>query len=116
MLNQQRMEGQDNSRRKNRRRLLLFCSVGTGAFIAAWLLSAALYMRYQGASLIKYCNDSLIGKSSNQMVVAAREAGFEALEVREMILLTMPGKRHGRTCYLLIDNDAVADVDSAFSW
>ena len=110
------MEGQHYSRRENPRRFILFCSVGVGAVAVALLISVALYMKYQGASLIKYCNKSLIGESSNQVVVAAREAGFDSIERREMILLTMPGRRHGRTCYLSMSNGVVAEVNSAFSW
>lgn len=110
------MEEQHSPRKKNRRRLVLWCSVGVGAVTVAGLASAPLYMKYQGTSLTKYCNDSLIGESSNQVVVAAREAGFETIERRELIKLTMPGRRNGRTCYLSMGNGVVSDVNSAFSW
>ena len=102
--------------RKNSRRPFLILIAGITAVTATWLLSAKLYMKYQGASLIEYCNDSLMGESSNQVVVTAREAGFETIEGRELILLTMPGKRHGRTCYLSVGDGVVSDVKSAFRW
>ncbi len=116
MFDKKRMEGQRYSRRKKLRRFVLFCSAGVGAVTVGWLLSAALYVKYQGASLNRFCNESLIGESSKQVVVVAREGGFETLEKQDLILLTMPGRRHGRTCYLSIGNGIVADVKSAFSW
>ncbi len=110
------MEEQHNTRKKERKRFLFLCFVAVSVVTVALFLSGALYMKYQGARLSKYCNDGLIGESSNQVLVAAREAGFETVASEKLILLTMPGKRHGRTCYLSIGDGAVTDARSAFSW
>jgi hypothetical protein len=97
-------------------RLVLYWSLGIGTMIVGSLLSAALYMKYQGASLIEFCSESLLDESSVQVVALAREIGFETLEGHDKILLTMPGRHHGRTCFLSISDGSVTNVSSAFTF
>jgi len=103
-----------NRRRGSFRRLALWCSVGIVAVITGSLLTAVLYMKHQGGSLIEFCNESLLGESSKRVVAAGSKFEFEMLERQDLLILTMPGRRHGRTCFVSISDGIVSDVNSVF--
>jgi len=102
-------------RRPVLRRPLVWAGVSILSLIVSMFLGGLLYLNYRGADIREFCNESLSGRFSGEVLVEARNSGFEVREIRDTVLITMFGKRTGHSCFLTIAGGKVSEVHTAFT-
>lgn len=98
-----------------RSRSVLWLGIGFGTVIAGGLLYALLHVSYGGKNLRQFCGEILSGIPSEEIIATARDAGFEVRELRDIVLITLAGKRVGHTCFVTIDQGKVTEAHSAYT-
>jgi hypothetical protein len=82
----------------------------------AWFLLATMQLKFKGSARWAFCDESLVGQLPDQVLQAARESSFEIIDGQDLLILTMPVKKHSRTCYARIRNSRVSELSYAYSF
>ena len=97
-------------------RPILLLGIGVSAVIGSLLLYAFSYVMYAGRDLERFCEEISDGMSSEDAIAAARDAGFEARETRDSVLVTLAGKRVGHSCFMTVGGGKVTETHTAFTY
>lgn len=95
---------------------VLWGSCGLAVIIGGWFLLAVLQLNSQGTALVEFCDESLLGMLSEEIQQSAEDAEFEFVQRQDLLVLTMPGKQKGRTCFVDIRNGRASEVNTAYTF
>ena len=91
---------------------LVSLGVGTSVLVVGILLYYMSGPDENAERLRQFCSKTLNKQPIENVAAKTRELGFDVRELHDTLLITVPGKRLGQSCFLAIVEGKVSDVHS----